>query len=198
MDSVRYSNRQNYLLWLNPQVSNEELWNVHKSFFIGCCFNVYYNPESFMPLWMSSCDSRKRWVTWCSAAEASPSLFTIEGSQDGRRVAMETKLKVQLSIKKKDCYIWKNCHVIFEIQEILLRIRADHWRAIGWCELSHTFLICTSTMYEKQWGCVNVCAPHHDDSFRVDGLCDHIAVVRDVLHHFIEASSLHLFVLEIT
>lgn len=40
--------------------------------------------------------------------------------------------------------------------------------------------------------------PHHDDSFRVDGLCDHVTVVCDVLHHFIEAGSLHLFVLEIT
>lgn len=38
---------------------------------------------------------------------------------------------------------------------------------------------------------------HHDDGLGVDGLRDHVAVVSDVLHHFVEAGPLHLLVLEV-
>ena len=38
---------------------------------------------------------------------------------------------------------------------------------------------------------------HHEDGLRVDGLCHHVTVVRDVLHHLVESGSLHLFVLEV-
>lgn len=44
--------------------------------------------------------------------------------------------------------------------------------------------------------CVHV-VPHHDDGLGVDGLCHHVAVVCDVLHHLIESCSLHLFVFEV-
>ncbi len=70
---------------------------------------------------------------------------------------METELKGQFS-KKKTTTFEKTAKWFLKCG-ILFRIRVDHWREIGWCELSHTLLICTSTMYEKQWGCVNVCAP---------------------------------------
>lgn len=38
---------------------------------------------------------------------------------------------------------------------------------------------------------------HHDNSLRVDGLCDHITVVSDVFNHFVETSSLHFLILEV-
>lgn len=38
---------------------------------------------------------------------------------------------------------------------------------------------------------------HHDDGLRVDALCHHVAVVSDVLHHFVETGSLHFLILEV-
>lgn len=39
---------------------------------------------------------------------------------------------------------------------------------------------------------------HHDDGLRVNGLCHHVAVMCDVLHHLIKPRPLHLLELEVT
>lgn len=39
---------------------------------------------------------------------------------------------------------------------------------------------------------------YHVDYFRVDGLCDHIAIVGDVFYHLAESSSLYFLPLEVT